>query len=216
MKWIESIIQWFLPVELVFFDYVENAAKAAQQAAVLLGELVRCQGRESQLVLVERIREAEHDGDKAMKDMMEALEKSFVTPIDREDLYHLTVAIENVSDFIASTCNHLTVHQMDTLPEGSRELGDILLKATGEFVTAVQLLKQREGGERIRAHCRALHYLEHEADVVFRLRLGDLFAHEKDAIQLIKHKEFLEGLETAVDQCAKVGNVLEAIVVKNG
>ncbi|HND00029.1 MAG TPA: hypothetical protein PKW90_28135, partial [Myxococcota bacterium] len=72
MKWIETIIQWFLPVELVFFDYVENAAKAAQQAAVLLGELVRCQGRESQLVLVERIREAEHDGDKAMKDMMEA------------------------------------------------------------------------------------------------------------------------------------------------
>lgn len=77
-------------------------------------------------------------------------------------------------------------------------------------------MREGDRGENIRAHCRALHYLEHEADVVFRLRLGDLFGREKDAVQLIKHKEFLEGLEDAVDQCAKVGTVLEAIVVKNG
>lgn len=216
MKWLETLIQWFLPVELVFFDHVEAAAISSKDAAMLLGDLVRAQGRDAQLVIVERIREAEHAGDKAMKDMMDALDRSFVTPIDREDLYHLTSAIESVSDFISATSNHLTVHQMDTLPEGSRELADILVKASNEFLEAVKLLKVGNAGDKIRAHCRALHYLEHEADVIFRLRLGDLFAQEKDAIQLIKHKEFLEGLEDAVDRCAAVGTVLEAIVIKNG
>lgn len=216
MKWLEMLIQWLLPVEVAFFDHVEKAAVAAQQAATLMGELVRAQGRDAQILLLERIREAEHDGDRAMKDMMDALDKSFVTPIDREDLYHLTAAIESVSDFISSTANHLTVHQMETLPEGSRELTDIIVKSASEFLAAVRLLKDGRAGERIRAHCQSLHYLEHEADVIFRLRLGDLFAHEQNAIQLIKHKEFLEGLEEAVDQCSRVGTVLEAIVIKHG
>jgi uncharacterized protein Yka (UPF0111/DUF47 family) len=215
MKWLETIIHWFLPIEVGFFDHIEAAALSSQEAAILLGELVKAQGRPAQLSIVERIRDAEHAGDRAMKDMMDAMDRSFVTPIDREDLYHLTAAIESVSDFISATSNHLTVHQMDTLPEGSRELAEILLKASVEFVAAVKLLKNGQAADRIRAHCRSLHYLEHEADVIFRLRLGDLFAQEKNAIQLIKHKEFLEGLEDAVDRCAGVATILEAIVIKN-
>ncbi|MBM4367993.1 MAG: DUF47 family protein [Deltaproteobacteria bacterium] len=146
----------------------------------------------------------------------DALDRTFVTPIDREDLYHLCSAVENVSDFIAATASHLTVHQMDTLPEGSRELGDILVKCTEQCVLGVGLLKNPKDYDKIRLSVQALHYMEHEADVIFRLRLGDLFTREKDAITLIKHKEFLEGLENAVDRCASVGTVLEAVVIKNG
>ena len=216
MKRLQALIQWFLPQELRFFDYVAAASLAAADAANLMVQLSRAEGRDAQLSLVERIRDAEHAGDAAMKAMMDALDQTFVTPIDREDLYHLTSAVESVSDFISATSNHLTVHQMDTLPDGTRELADILQKATGQFSEAIGYLKDRQGFDKIRAACRSLQHLEHEADVVFRGRLGDLFAHEKDAIKLIKHKEFLEGLEDAVDQCAKVGNVLEAIVIKNG
>ena len=105
---------------------------------------------------------------------------------------------------------------MDTLPEGTKELSGVLRKATQEFVEAVGYLKGGDSYDKIRALCQSIHYLEHEADVIFRLRLGDLFAHEKDAIQLIKHKEFLEGLEDAIDRCASVANVLEAICIKHG
>jgi hypothetical protein len=216
MGWLQQAIRWFLPQEGRFFDYVADAAKAANEAAQLFVELTRAEGRDARVVLVERIREAEHAGDKAMKDMADQLDTTFVTPIDREDLYHLTGSLENVSDFISATANHLTVHQMDSLPEGSRELADILYKATGQFDEAVNALRQGNSADRIRALCRSIHYLEHEADVVFRLRLGDLFAREKDAITLIKHKEFLEGLENAVDRCASVATVIEAIVIKNG
>jgi hypothetical protein len=216
MSWLQQAIRWLLPQEGRFFDYVADAAAAANASAGLFVELTRAEGRDARLVLVERIREAEHAGDKAMKDLADQLDMTFVTPIDREDLYHLTHALENVSDFVSATANHLTVHQMDSLPEGSRELADILLKATTQFVEAVSVLRTGSGQERIRALCRSIHYLEHEADVVFRMRLGDLFAREKDAITLIKHKEFLEGLENAVDRCASVATVVEAIVIKNG
>ncbi|MDP2305655.1 MAG: DUF47 family protein [Pseudomonadota bacterium] len=216
MAWLQQAIRWFLPEEGRFFDYVADAAKAADEAARLFVELTRAEGRDARLVLVERIRDAEHDGDKAMKDMADQLDATFVTPIDREDLYHLTGSLENVSDFISATANHLTVHQMDSLPEGSRELADILYKATTQFSEAIEVLRTGAGADRIRALTRSIHYLEHEADVVFRLRLGDLFANEKDAIKLIKHKEFLEGLEDSVDRCASVATIIEAIVIKNG
>jgi len=216
MSWIQSAIRWLLPEEGGFFDYLNAAADSAVEAARLFSELTSARGRDAQLVLVERIREAEHAGDKAKKDMADALNRTFVTPLDREDLYHLVSAIENVSDFITATANHLTVHQMDSLPEGTAELSAILVKATTQFREAVALLRTNKDSERIRAVAQSLHYLEHEADVIFRLRLGDLFANQKDAITLIKHKEFLEGLEDAVDRCASVGTSLEAILIKNG
>lgn len=216
MGWLQSAIRWFLPEEGRFFDYIDAAARSSVDAAELFGELTRAKGRDAQLVLVERIREAEHAGDKAKKDMADALNRTFVTPLDREDLYLLTNAIENVSDFIAATANHLTVHRMDSLPKGTEEMSAILIKATHQFMEAVALLRTNKDAERVRAVVQSLHYLEHEADVIFRMRLGDLFANERDAITLIKHKEFLEGLEDAVDRCASVGTSLEAILIKNG
>lgn len=216
MNWLQQAIRFFLPQEEHFFDYVDDAAKAAKDAAHLFAELAQAEGRDSRLVFVERIREAEHAGDKAKKDMADALDTTFVTPIDREDLFHLTGALENVSDFISATANHLTVHQMDTLPDGTKELAGVLVKATTEFTEAAGLLRSHTNYDKIRALCRSVHYLEHEGDVIFRLRLGDLFARERDAITLIKHKEFLEGLEDAIDRCATVATALEAIVIKNG
>lgn len=216
MGWLQNSIRWFLPQEHHFWDYIDDAASAADNAARLFGELARADGRDARLVLVERIREAEHDGDRAKKGMADALDSTFVTPIDREDLFTLVGTLENVSDFISATANHLLVHQMDSLPDGTRELSDVLIKATAQFCEAAKHLRETNSADKIRALCQSIHYLEHEADVIFRLRLGDLFAHEKDAIQLIKHKEFLEGLEDAVDRCASVATVIEAIVIKNG
>lgn len=216
MNWLQRLIRFMVPHEEHFFDYIESAAKAADDAAKFFMELAQAESRDARLVFVERIRDAEHAGDKAKKDMGDALDTTFITPLDREDLFTLTGTLESVSDFISSTANHLTVHQMDTLPEGTRELSAVLLKATGQFLEATGYLRSNTNYEKIRALCASIHGLEHDADVIFRTRLGDLFANEKDAIQLIKHKEFLEGLENSVDRCASVATVLEAIIIKNG
>lgn len=216
MNFFQAAVKWLLPSEQHFFDHTDAAADAALRAGQLLVELSLARGREQQLVLVERLRDAEHDGDEAMRRMSEALDKTFVTPIDREDLYLLTSSVESISDFVCATANHLTVHNLETFPDGAQELAALVGKATEEIHTAVKLLRNHRDDERIRKAVRSLHYIEHEADVIFRLRLGDLFANEKDAIQLIKKKEFLEGLENAVDRCQSVGKVLENIAIKHG
>ncbi|MBI3820840.1 MAG: DUF47 family protein [Planctomycetes bacterium] len=214
--WLQQLIRWFLPEEHKFFDFIEQAADSSDRAAHLMEELLSTNPRDSRPQIIERIRDAEHAGDKAMKDMADALDATFVTPLDREDLYHITNKLESVSDLISATANHVSVHQMDTLPEGSRELAAILVKCTTQFREAAHMLRDHKNADKIRQTSRALHYLEHEADVIFRMRIADLFAREKDAIQLIKHKEFLEGLEDAVDHCAHVGTAMEAMLIKNG
>jgi hypothetical protein len=213
--WLQRAIRWVLPDEAKLYDYVDQAAAASYRCAELLVELLKTSNRDTRQLLVERIRDAEHDGDKAMKDMTDALDQTFVTPIDREDLYTLTNKIESVSDVISATATYISVHQMDSIPAGSRELGEVIMKCAEQFRDAARMLRDHRQAENVRAACRSLHYLEHEADVIFRMRLGDLFAQEKDAIQLIKHKEFLEGLENTVDACAAVGRSMETILIKN-
>ena len=213
---IQSMIRWFIPDESRFYDYVVSVAESAHLAAQHFHSLARAEGREAQLALVELIRSAEHEGDVGLRTIGEALDATFVTPIDREDLYHLASSLEVISDFISATANHLTVHHMEVLPEGTRELSDILVKATARCVDACVLLREGGSTEKIREACLDLKRLEQDADVEFRTRLGFLFENEKDAIELIKAKEFLEGLEDATDRCHDVATVLLAVLIKNG
>jgi uncharacterized protein Yka (UPF0111/DUF47 family) len=212
---LQTLIRFFLPDESRFFDYILSVAETASQAAVLFRDLERAEGRDAQLALVDRIKEAERAGDAALKTMSEALDATFVTPIDREDLYHLASALEIVSDFISATANHLLIHKLDRLPAGSQELGEILVAATQRCVDATRHLRFGQT-DKIREACGALMALEHDADTAFRIRLGELFNNCKDPIELIKAKAFLEGLEDAVDRCADVATVLEAVLIKNG
>lgn len=216
MKLLQRVIHWFLPSELHFFDYTDQAADATERAGRLLAELARSQDREVQLKLVDAIRDCEHEADEAMARMSEGLQQTFVTPIDREDLYLLASSVEDISDFISATANQLSVHNLWQMPAGSLELADLVAKATAEIKVAVHLLRRDRSSERIRKAVKDIAYMEHESDVIFRLRVGDLFANEKDAIELIKVKEFLEGLEDTVDRCQSVAKVLETIAIKHG
>jgi uncharacterized protein Yka (UPF0111/DUF47 family) len=216
MSWIQNAVRWFLPEEGQFFELIAAAGDAAHNGAELLQELTSVQGEAPRIVLIERIRDAEHEGDRALQSMADALDRTFVTPLDREDLWALTAALEGVTDLVNSTANHLTVHRMADMPAGTAEIAAVLVKATGILREASHLVSDRTAADRIRQMCRDVHYLEHESDVIYRTRVGDLFAHQKDAIQLIKHKEFLEGLENAVDRCSNAARVLEGIVLKHG
>lgn len=216
MSVLQSMIRWLMPDESRFYDHIVTVAETSLKAAKIFAELPDTQGREAQLAIVDRVKKTEQEGDAALRDISAALDATFVTPIDREDLYHLASALETISDIISATAMQLYVHHMETLPAGTRELSDLLLKSTEQVVEAVRLLRLGTQPEEIRAACRALDQLEFEADQRFRTRLGALFETERDAITLIKHKEFLEGLENSIDKCAHVGTTLQAILIKNG
>jgi uncharacterized protein len=212
---LQTMVRWFLPDESRFYDHVVVVAETAHEAALRFQALAQAQGREAQLAHVDRVKEAERDGDRALRTISEALNATFVTPIDREDLYHLASALEIISDIISATANHLTIHHVDHLPAGTNELTAILVMATEQCVAACRHLRAGDVAA-IRRVSAELKRLEHDADTEFRIRLGVLFTETTDAIELIKAKEFLEGLEEAVDRTAHVAGVLEAVLIKNG
>lgn len=215
MSMLQNLVRWLMPDERRFFDHIVTIAETSQAAARLMAELPNAKGREAQLAVVDQIKKAEQAGDAALRTLLTALDDTYVTPIDREDLFHLASALEIISDFVNGTASHLYIHHMETLPEGTKELADLLLKSTDQCLEAAKLLRAGNDVTAIRAACKNLDTLEFEADQRFRTRLGALFETQRDAIVLIKHKEFLEGLEDTIDRCAHVGTVVEAILIKN-
>ena len=216
MSALQRMIRWFIPKEEHFFDYVEAAALATDDAAQALVAMVHAGDHDAMVAQITLILDAEHRGDQALREMADALDRTFVTPIDREDLYRLTAEIETVSDVIFGTANQVIVHRMATLPDGSVELAEIVGRATATFKEAVGHLRDARKWDSIRLCCSVIERLEHDADGVFRTKIGEMFAEETDAIRLLKHKEFLEGLEDAADHCADVARVLEGILIKHG
>jgi uncharacterized protein Yka (UPF0111/DUF47 family) len=165
---------------------------------------------------VDRMTDVEHDADRVIHDVYDALNKTFVTPLDRSDIYALATDLENITDRVHSTVMQIAVHAMEEVPPSSTEIASKIKLACDEIQAGVKLLRGMKQLDQIRVRCKAVNQLEHDGDQIFRAAVGEMFKNEKDAIRLLKHKEFLEGLENALDACDDVANALEALVIKNG
>jgi uncharacterized protein Yka (UPF0111/DUF47 family) len=120
-----------------------------------------------------------------------------------------------MTDLIYSTALQISVHAMEDLPAGSVEMATLIQKASAEVFDAVSKIQTKNSHLEIRKHCKSIKSLEDEGDRIFRTRIAEMFKHESDAIRLLKHKEFLEGLERSLDLCDDVSNALSTIVIKN-
>ena len=213
--WIDRAVKWLLPREEHFFDLLERGAACARECSALL---VTCcdeataAGREA---IVERMHDVEHDADRNIAEVYEALNRTFVTPLDRSDIFALATALEGITDDVFATVLQVVVHALEDLPPGSRELAALIRDACELISTAVGLLRGLKRPGEIRDCCKRISRLESEGDRIFRMQIGEMFRTETDAIRLLKHKEFLEGLEQTLDVCDDVGNALETIVIKN-
>lgn len=214
--WLDRAVRWLLPREDHFFDQLERGAECASRCGALLVECCSATGYANREIVVKKLNEEEHVADKVIMDVYESLNKTFVTPFDRSDIYALATELENITDCINSTASHIIVHAMEDVPDGSQQLSLQIREAVETLQAAVQLLRSPRNYSQIRPLCEKVNALESAGDSVFRSRIGEMFKTEKDAIRLLKHKEFLEGLERTLDKCDDVANVLENIVIKNG
>jgi uncharacterized protein Yka (UPF0111/DUF47 family) len=215
MTFLDRAVKFLLPREDHFFDLLERGARHARESAehmVSLCSAPTASEREAALV---RLRDVEHAADAVIHDVYDALNRTFVTPLDRSDIYALANHLEEVVDLNHATAMQVVVHAIDDVPAGSSELADLILKGANEVQAAVALLRRLRDLDRVREHTRALSRLEHEGDDIFRARVAALFRDEKNAIRLIQHKEFLEGLERSLDAIDHVGTALMTIVIKN-
>lgn len=214
--WIDRAVKWLLPREEHFFDLLERGAECALRSSDLLVECCETKSPAEREGVVARMTDEEHAADRVITEVYEALNKTFVTPMDRSDIYALATDLENITDRVHSTVMQIAVHALEDVPSASAPLAAKIKLACQEIQAAVKLLRGMKQLDQIRSRCKAVNQLEHDGDQIFRAAVVEMFKNEKDAIRLLKNKEFLEGLENTLDACDDVANALESLVIKNG
>ena len=204
--WLDRAIKWLLPREDHFFILLQRGAQCCKDASALLVQCIEEPDRSNREITIKKLKEVEHQADRVIVEVYQELNRTFVTPLDRSDIYKLGSELESITDAVYSTALQIIVHAMEDLPNGSRELAVLVDQACQEILEAVSHLQ---------SNTSHIDILEDQGDVIFRTQIANMFKHESDAIRLLKHKEFLEGLEGSLDLCDDVGNVLSTVVIKN-
>ena len=215
MPFIDRLVKTLLPKEEHFFDLLEKGADVAVRAGGVM-KAVCSADPSTRSKAIEQMRDVEHEADGVIHEVYDALNRTFVTPIDRSDIYALATQLEDVVDLCHATAMQIVTHAMEDIPDGAPELADLIVAAAAEARAAVGELRTLKNLEEVRRRCTQMSKLEHDGDGIFRKQIGLLFKNEKNAVRLIQHKEFLEGLEAALDACDHTGKALTAIVIKNG
>jgi predicted phosphate transport protein (TIGR00153 family) len=200
-----------IPKDEKFFAMFKEQTVNIIEGAQLLKEML--DRFENPPLSQKMIKDVEHKADHLTHDIIKKLNKSFVTPLDREDIYSLAGALDDILDLIDATAQRFVMYNIEKPTQEAKELAFLILKSCQSLDKAVALL----GGklEPIAEYCVEVNALENEADRVYREAVSRLFDEEKDPIQLIKWKELYEILEKVTDRCEDAANILESVVVKN-
>ncbi|MGE5358561.1 MAG: DUF47 domain-containing protein [Bacteroidales bacterium] len=159
------------------------------------------------------LKEVEHKCDFMTHEVYQRLHRTFVTPIDREDIHSLARSLDDVVDSIDATAGYVRLYKIGKVRPAARELARIISKSTTELRLAMAGLEARKG---VAEHVVEVNRLENEADRLHQQALQDLFEEESDPITLIKWKEILDYLEDTTDRCEDVADLLEGVVLKHG
>jgi len=161
----------------------------------------------------EEIKEVEHKCDFLTHEIIQRLNRTFVTPLDREDIYTLARSLDDVMDAIDAAATLIRLYRLDTVRSGARELAQIITACTNQLRLGLDALELRRG---VLTHAIEINRLENEADRTHQEAVSRLFEEEHNPLAVMKWKEALDFLEESTDRCEDVANVLEGVVVKNG
>ncbi|HNW75734.1 MAG TPA: DUF47 family protein [Bacteroidales bacterium] len=215
-----DVIKWFVPKNDSFFPYFEGQAQCIVKASVILYEMLTTKKvAEERRELVKQIKKIENEGDAFTHQVYNQLDKSFLTPFDREDIHQLASSLDDVLDCIYSVSQRIYWYKAKAKKVGEevKDFAGIIKDAAIEIETAVVHLRDAgKNREKIRASCVNLNTLENKADELFFIYMSDLFEdEEKDAIDIIKKKDIIETLERCVDAAEDVSDIIKTILIKN-
>ncbi len=199
-----GLLERFLPREEGFFDlFAKQAVNIHVGADALLKMLSHYTGVPEQVQIVKAI---EHEGDEITHALFTKLNQTFITPFDREDIYELCSRLDDVIDLIDAAASRFVVRN------GTLDLVKVLVSATAEVEVAVSALERPQEALK---HCIEINRYENDSDRLCRTLIAQLFDEEKDPVQIIKWKEIFEVIETDVDKCEDVANVIEGVILKS-
>lgn len=195
-----------------FFELIDRVAQNVLRSAEALEGFVTTEPSEAKLKALE---DMEHEGDRLTHDTIELLNKTFITPLDREDIHELVSSMDDILDFIYGSAYRMVLYKIHHVSQEFKGLARVLVRTAEEVSKAALRLKDLKNSQMILAQCIEINRLENEADDAHRAAVAALFEREKDPINVIKIKEILDHMETATDRCEDVANVIESIVLKN-
>ncbi|MCK9611360.1 MAG: DUF47 family protein [Bacteroidales bacterium] len=212
---INKVFQFFVPKEKKFFPLFEGVAENLEKGAILLNKLVLLiKNDDEKHSIVTQIKQCEEKGDDFTHTIFDELNKTFITPFDREDIQTLTSSLDDVMDYINSCAKRIELYKIHSLPKNTVEISELLVQATRELKIAISELSNLKHPEIIKKSCIRLNEIENLVDDLYYMSVSDLFENEKDAIELIKKDTILKTLETATDMAEDVSDVLKSIIVK--
>jgi len=161
------------------------------------------------------VKTLESEADGVTRETVRLLHKTFITPLDRDDIHHLISGMDDVLDLMEDVAQLVVLYDLRDVPDEARTLSDLCVQCTEQVRAAVNLLPSMKQADEILGLCQSIDQLETEADHIMRAGIARMFREEADARQLIKVKEMIELLEAVTDRCEDVANIIEGIVLEN-
>ncbi len=204
----------FIPREEKFYDLFEELAEKIDEGGKLfLSMLLDYDTFETHLV---KLKEIEHEADDITHRTYEKMHTTFLTPIDREDIYALVNKMDSILDMTEAAAIRMSLYKIKAPKEELIQQARILNEATAKVKLIVRGLRDMKNARMILDACVEINTLENAGDQILRATMAKLFEHETDPFELIKWKEIFERFEEALDICEDVSNIVEGIVLKNG
>ena len=203
-------LSWVKSNEKEILKILDNLAKKSVETSEALMVLLDDLGNTEKM---EKVRKLESEGDVLTRDIFSELNKTFITPLDREDMQRIASKIDDVIDFMDGIAARLYSYKIKTPPPFSKMMVEELVKATKEVEYMTSKLRKIKNPQDMIDHCRNTSDIEHKVDDLYREAIRELF-ESQDAIHIIKLKDIYESIETASDRCVDVADVIEDIVLK--
>jgi predicted phosphate transport protein (TIGR00153 family) len=203
------------PKENKFILLLHEMAASILSASDLIIECVQVNNHEDAVNYYKRIKDIEHEGDRTQNKIFDELNKTFITPFDREDINELSSTMDDIIDLVCSCSKRIMLYSPKRMPVSAKQLAQLIRDSAGFVAKAVgELDSFKKRPDKIKEYCSELESIEHQADDVYEHFLIDLFENEKDAVEIVKLKDILHELEKAADAAQAVGKALKTVIIK--
>ena len=199
--------------DVQFFDLFVESARYFYEGALLLNEVMLDLSKAD--LKMNELQDLEHAADNINDRIIDKLNLTFITPIDREDIFNMANGLDDGVDLLQGTLQRIVMYNAGEPREGAIELSKLLIESTGEIIKALEMLSDiKKNQNQILDACQKVGRLESEGDRIYRREIAYLFEHAKDPIQLIKWKDILENLEDTTDHCERITDMIRGVVMK--
>ncbi len=212
---LNAIMRWLKPRELVFFDLLDEAAANVLASAQFFDHGLRSGDASTWAELRREMKDLEHKGDELTHDILDRLNQSFVTPLEREDILALAHSLDDVVDKLDAVAESFVLYRIEAVNPSALELSNLAVQGATELVVLIKSLRTMSDGKEISRRIRHVHTLENQADSVYHSALAQIFEDPKDPVLLIKWKEILDILEEATDDIKLVAQVVGSTIMRN-